>query len=67
MPSELNKQIDLARANLAYAKAELMLEGNSAKNIRRALRHIREADARLKPMSPEFDRGDRQQTSRQEA
>ena len=67
MASELNKQIDLARANLAYAKAELMLEVHSAQNIQRALRHIREADARLKPMSPEFDRGDPRRTPRQNA
>jgi hypothetical protein len=55
MSSTASKLAELARINLAFARAEIVESGAQSENIERALCHIGEADAFLGIIAPEFD------------
>ncbi len=55
MPSESTKVIAQALVDLAFAQAEIELNGNGPEHMSRVLRHIRHAKARLKAIAPEFE------------
>ncbi len=49
------KEIELARINLAYVRAEILGSREASEDLKRILRHIEEADTWLKAAAPEFD------------
>lgn len=55
MSSTASKLAELARINLAFARAEIIEFSEQPEQLERALCHIGEADALLKIIAPEFD------------
>lgn len=55
MASATSKLAELARINLAFARAEIFEFGEQSEQIERALCHLGEADAFLRIIAPEVD------------